>query len=155
MFATSCIAGNLTADPELKHVGANSTALVKFTIAVNDRSSGDDKAYFFSVQAWGNLAEMITEVFKKGDRIAVSCDMRQERWQDKTTGQNRSREVHNVRDIMFPSRGEGDKVKRKRVAGKSPALGAAYGTEPQPKREMTTHQLMDHLPLDDDDDIPF
>lgn len=144
MFATSTIAGNLTADPELKTVGANNTSLATFTIAVNDRTGAEEKVYFFSMQAWGNRAEAIAKYFSKGDRIAVCCDVRQEAWTDAETHKKRRKDVHVVRNIMFTSKG-GGKEERPR----------------KKERQMTTRDLAKQVPMatggdfDDDDDIPF
>lgn len=141
MFATSCIAGNLVADPELKTVGSKNTSLAKFTIAVNERVGDDEKVYYFQCQAWGNRAEAIAKAFSKGSRIAVGCDMRQDAWEDKSTGQKRRKDVHNVTNIMFPSRGSSGEPR----------------TRTQTKDEVIAQIPMATGPGSDidDDDIPF
>jgi len=107
MFSTSQIAGNITRDPELRIVGDN-LKLTEFSIAVNDKTGKQEKTYFFNVKAWGKRAEVICDVFKKGDAIAVSCTLQQDVWEDKTTGQTRRRDVHNVVAIQFPQRNRTD-----------------------------------------------
>jgi single-strand DNA-binding protein len=147
MFATSTIAGNLTADPELKHVqsGGNDLVVTDFTIAINERQkSGDEKSYFFNIRAWGRQAQAICDYMRKGDRMAVACKVQQDRWQDKDSGAPRMREYHLVQRMLFAPK---------------KALDKAEGTDTKtPPKNMTTHQLAEKVPMTfegSDDDIPF
>jgi single-strand DNA-binding protein len=83
------IIGTLGRDPELKMAG--SSALAKFSIAVNT-GYGDKKATsWFDVIAWTKTAEFIEKYFKKGSRIAVTGRLNQETWEK--DGEKRSRVV--------------------------------------------------------------
>ena len=84
--------GRLTRDSELKCI-ANGTAICKFSIAVNRRKkSGDqweDEASFFDIVLWGRSGETLSQYLLKGKQVAISGELRQERWQHE--GKNYSR----------------------------------------------------------------
>jgi single-strand DNA-binding protein len=84
--------GNLTADPELKRVGA--TALATFTVAINFRDkSGKTSAEFFPCEVWGGWAENLVKTAKKGALVAVYGRLKQDTWEDKASQEKRSRVV--------------------------------------------------------------
>ena len=66
--------GRLTADPEIKAVGANQTKVCNFSIAVNRRFE-KDKADFINCQAWGNTAEFIAKYFSKGKEMSLTGEL--------------------------------------------------------------------------------
>ena len=72
----------------------NGQARANISIAVNrSRKQGDqwvDEANYFNVTIWGKTAENLLPYLKKGKQIAVEGYLKQDRWQDKTTGQTRS-----------------------------------------------------------------
>ncbi|MBQ8014055.1 MAG: single-stranded DNA-binding protein [Treponema sp.] len=72
----------------------NGQARANISIAVNrSRKQGDqwvDEANFFNVTIWGKTAENLLPYLKKGKQICVEGYLKQDRWQDKTTGQTRS-----------------------------------------------------------------
>jgi len=73
----------------------NGQARANISIAVNrSRKQGDqwvDEANYFDVTIWGKSAENLLPYLKKGTRVGVEGYLKQDRWQDKTTGQTRSR----------------------------------------------------------------
>lgn len=89
------LVGNLTRDPELRFVGSNNTALAKFGMAVNEKyvSNGEKKerTTFVDIVAWGRTAETINQYLKKGDPIFVDGRLEFSQWEDKTTGNKRSK----------------------------------------------------------------
>jgi len=92
---TLTTAGNLTRDPEFSTVGSGKS-LAKFSLAI-ERSwrtaDGEwDKAVsYLDVVCWGNLADDVANLLKKGTRIVVSGRLDQQTWDDKETGAKRSR----------------------------------------------------------------
>ena len=84
--------GRLTRDAELKTL-ASGYAVSKFSIAVNYRKRNgqqwDTEANFFDVSLFGKTAESLNQYLRKGKQIAVSGQLRQERWQQ--DGFNKSR----------------------------------------------------------------
>lgn len=71
------------------------TAVARISIAVN-RSKKQaeqwvDEASFFDVVIFGKTAENLHPYLQKGKQIAIKGYLKQDRWQDKQTGENRSR----------------------------------------------------------------
>ena len=82
-----CIfSGRLGADPEIKVVGEN-TSLCRFSIAVSrpykDKKTGERGTDWVQCTAWGKTAEMIHNMFKKGDGIQVLCEYNCDKVEDK------------------------------------------------------------------------
>lgn len=92
------IVGRLTADIDAVQGGfgylQNGTAVAKVSVAVNrSRKNGEEwieEANFFNVTIWGKTAENLKPYLKKGSKVAVKGFLKQDRWQDKQTGQSRS-----------------------------------------------------------------
>lgn len=105
--------GNLTKDPELRYTPSNA-AICEFTAAVNRKWSGKDgvakeEVSFIDCIAWARTAEVIAQYLKKGNPIMVEGRLTQDRWQDKNTGQSRSRVRVTVERFNFiGSRHESD-----------------------------------------------
>lgn len=104
-FSKVVIAGNLTRDPELRTTTSGSN-VCGFSVAVNRvyrDSSGEQKesVSFFDCSAWGRLGETINQYAKKGTGVLVSGRLEQRSWEDKATGQKRSRVEIVVEDFNF------------------------------------------------------
>lgn len=68
------IVGRLARDPEVRYSqGENSTAIARFTVAVDRRfkRDGEPTADFISCVAFGKTAEFIERYFSKGKRIGI------------------------------------------------------------------------------------
>ena len=107
----SSLTGNLGRDPEIRYFESGK-AKCDFSIAV---STGKDKeADWFEVCAWGQSAERAGKLLRKGSRVVVVGSLRQERWQDKQTGSNRSKVVLNAQSIeviaKMPKSAPGDRA---------------------------------------------
>ena len=79
-FNKAIIAGNITADPEVRYT-VNKRAYARFGVAVNYRyknSNGEmqEGTDFINVVAWGNTAETIGKYMKKGNPILVEGRIR-------------------------------------------------------------------------------
>ena len=87
--------GRLTADPELRHTQSG-VANVRFSIAV-DRSytkQGEEKqADFINIVAWQQRAEFICKYFSKGQRIAITGEIRTGSYTDRDGNKRYSFEV--------------------------------------------------------------
>lgn len=102
------VTGNLTADPELRSVtkGDREMSFCDFRIAVNHGkdSAGEDRpASFFSVTSFGATAKACADHLAKGRKVAVSGELKQERWEDKETGGNRERVKISATRVEFIS----------------------------------------------------
>jgi len=110
-FNQVILIGNLTRDPELR-VTPKGTALCKFGIAVNrtykDESGNNrEEVNFFDIDAWGKQAEVISKFMTKGRPIFIQGRLKQETWDDKTTGQKRSKVVVVLEAFQFIGSREG------------------------------------------------
>lgn len=108
-FSKAIITGNLTRDPELRTT-PNGASVCSFSVAVNRvyrDSNGEQKedVSFIDCSAWGKLGEMINQYAKKGTGVLVSGRLDQRSWEDKTTGQKRSRVEIVVEDFNFAGGG--------------------------------------------------
>lgn len=67
------IIGNLTADPKMREVNTAQgvMSVCSFTVAVNDRRSGEQNATFFNVTAWRKLGENCMTYLAKGRKVCV------------------------------------------------------------------------------------
>lgn len=104
-FSKAIITGNLTRDPELRNT-PNGASVCSFSVAVNRvyrDSNGEQKedVSFIDCSAWGKLGEMINQYAKKGTGVLVSGRLDQRSWEDKATGQKRSRVEIVVEDFNF------------------------------------------------------
>lgn len=104
--------GNLTRDPESKVVG-NGTNLTTFSIAVNHRN---DTVSYFDCECFGQVAEFIRDYAKKGSSAEISGELRQDRWQDKESGGNRSRVILRVEKFSFGQGGRRRQEEEEEVA---------------------------------------
>ena len=89
------LVGNLTRDLELRFT-PQGTAVAEFGIAINETwkdKSGQkqESVSFFDCTLFGKSAEGLADYLKKGRKILVDGKLRQDRWQDEKTGQNRSK----------------------------------------------------------------
>ena len=109
-FSKAIIAGNLTRDPELRNT-PNGASVCSFAVAVNrvfrDQSGAQKETVsYIDCSAWGKLGETIAQYAKKGTGVIVSGRLDQRSWEDKTTGQKRSRVEVVVEDFVFADRRE-------------------------------------------------
>ena len=98
--------GNLTRDPEMKYT-SQGKAYTKFTIAI-DSSRKDDGPLFVDCTTWEKQAETAAEYLRKGNKCAVTGEIRMDSWED-PTGAKRTKWYCNVRHVEFltpPQRGE-------------------------------------------------
>ena len=94
-FNKVILMGNLTRDPELRQTKGG-TSICRFSVAVNrsynsQDGSTRDETCFVEVDSFGRKAENIAKFFGKGKSILVEGRLRQENWEDKQSGQKRSK----------------------------------------------------------------
>jgi single-strand DNA-binding protein len=94
-FNKVILVGNLTRDPELRYT-PKGTAVAKIGLAVNrvwTSESGEKKeeVTFVDVDVFGRTAENVGQYMRKGRPILVEGRLKLDQWDDKQTGQKRSR----------------------------------------------------------------
>lgn len=135
------VVGNLTADPELRSVGANGTSVASFTVASTPRNWNrqsnqyeDGPALFMRCSAWRELADHVARSLSKGDRVIVQGRLSQRSYQAQD-GSNRT-VVELTVDEIGPSLKYATaavaRIPHAKPANNGYAGGAAYGTQPTP-----------------------
>ena len=93
-FNKVMLMGNLTRDPEIRYT-PKGTALTEIGLAINRRYQVDnevkEEVTYVDVTFWGRPAEIIAQYCKKGRGLFVEGRLQYDTWDDKQTGQKRSR----------------------------------------------------------------
>lgn len=145
-FNRVILMGNLTREPELRYT-PKGMAVCQITLAVN-RSWTDEagikkeEVSFLDCDAFGKTAETIGQHIGKGGCILVDGRLKQDTWDDKATGQKRSKLKVVVESFRFTGRN-----------GKE-ADGPAEN-EPAPRRSTAAPTNAPVPAVEDDDPIPF
>jgi len=148
-FNQVILIGHLCRDIELKSI-ASGSQVGQFSIAINHKyktAAGEarEEVTFVDCEAWGKTAENLARFHAKGDAVMLRGRLKQDNWEDKATGQKRSKLKVVVDDFTFvKTRGEfGDD----RQPAAQPAQAGRPTTRPAPRATQ-------HTPADDAD-IPF
>jgi single-strand DNA-binding protein len=91
------LTGNLTADPELRHLPSG-TSVCKLRVACNTRRKGaggdwEDKPNYFDVTVWGAQGENCARYLAKGRPIALDGRLEWREWQDKEGNKRQSIDI--------------------------------------------------------------
>jgi single-strand DNA-binding protein len=136
------LAGNLTRDPELRYTPSG-MAVAKLGLAVNrrfkDQKSGElrEEVTFVDIDVFGKQAETASQYLTKGRPVLVEGRLRLDQWDDKQSGQKRSKlkVVGNRLQFLGPPPAGGPKPAPApgRPAGAKPegAQAPAAGAEPE------------------------
>ena len=86
------IIGNVTKDPQPGETPSGQR-WAEFDIAINAKDKQGNKVTQFvnGIICWDKTAEIAETYLKRGSLVYVEGSLRQEQWQDKKTGQNRTR----------------------------------------------------------------
>ena len=145
-FNKVILAGNLTRDPELRYT-PKGTAIAKIGLAINRKWKSEtgemkEETTFVDVDAFGKTAETIGQYLKKGRPILVEGRLRYQTWDDKQSGQKKSKLAVVMENFQFMDsgggRGEGA------PAPSRPAAAPAAAAE-----------TPDAEPPHEGDDVPF
>lgn len=141
------VAGNLTRDPQVRFF-ANERAVADFGIAVNRRFRGADgenkeETTYIDIEAWGRTAELVGQYLTKGRSCFVEGRLKLDQWDDKNSGQKRSKLKVVADNVQF-------------LDGRS---GGDAGGAPAPQRDSAPAQRSappaSPAPSYDDDEPPF
>lgn len=148
-FSKAIIMGNLTRDPEMR-ITPNGASVCSFAVAVNrtyrdGTGNNVEQVSFLDCSAWGKLGETIAQYAKKGSGVLISGRLEQRSWEDKATGQKRSRVEIVVEDFNFLPRGtQGQGASAGSYGASAPASAGAS--------EVVPEDIPDEVDLGD---IPF
>lgn len=99
--------GNLTRDPEVRFT-PKGTAVCDVSIAVNrkwrdEQSNTQEEVTYVEIAVWGKTAENCGQYLKKGSSACFEGRLQLETWDDKTTGQKRSKIKVVAEQVQFLS----------------------------------------------------
>jgi single-strand DNA-binding protein len=157
--------GNLTRDPEIRYT-PKGQAVTDIGLAVNriySTESGEkrEEVTFIDITLWGRTAEIVHQYCKKGRPLFVEGRLQLDTWDDKQTGQKRSKLKVIADGIqLLGSRegagGEGGGSGASYGGGGSPAYsGGASGTAPQRSPAPSPGAAAGPPEHDDEDQVPF
>ncbi len=129
--------GRLVRDPELKYA-PQGAPVCEFTLASNRRFTKKDgekveEVAFIDVVVWNRLAETAAEYLKKGRQVAVLGTLTQDRWEDKETGQKRSKIRVLAGTLQFLGGGSKDAVTSEQEVLSEDPPAEAPAAVPPPK----------------------
>ena len=133
--------GRLGKDPELRYTPAG-TAVVRFTIATNEKWTGQDgqsneRTVWHNIVAWGRQAEIIKEHLSKGRQVYIEGRIDNRSYDDKDGNKRYISEVV-VQTFRFLGSRDDAMSESSKVSGNESDM-------PPPSSE----------PAGDDDDLPF
>lgn len=104
--------GNLTRDPELRYTPSG-TAVCSFGLATNrswttDKGEKHEESEFHRIVAWNRLAELCSELLKKGRKVYVEGRLATRQWKDQQGADKSVTEI--VIDDMIILDGKGSEA---------------------------------------------
>jgi single-strand DNA-binding protein len=139
--------GNLTRDPEVR-VTPGGMSICKFGLAVNRTFNTKDgekreEVTYVDIDAFGRQAEVIAKYLAKGRSIFVEGRLRLDQWDDKGSGEKRSKLGVVLENFQF-------------VGGREDAGSGGGGYEQSsPPPRTTGRQSAPRNEPDVDEDVPF
>lgn len=153
-FNKVILMGNLTRDPELRYT-PKGTAVATVGLAINRKwkdESGHEKeeVTFVDVTGFGRTAEVMSQYLKKGAPLHVEGRLKLDQWDDRQTGQKKSKLGVVVESFQFLNSGSGQheqQQERERPHFQSNLRsGRTPPAAPPPS---------DDMPPEPEDDVPF
>ena len=156
-FNKVIIAGNLTRDPELRYT-PKGMAIAKLGLAINRKWTNEagetkEEVTFVDVDAFGRQAETIGQYLKKGRPILIEGRLKLDQWDDKATGQKKSKLGVILDNFQFLDSGN----REGGGAGGIPSGPSAPSSAPRPSRPAppSAPAADADVPPHEGDDVPF
>ncbi len=155
--------GNLTRDPEVRYT-PKGTAVGDLGLAVNRRVSDgngnwSDEVTFVDVTVWGTNAENAQKYLSKGRGVFIEGRLQMDTWEDKQSGQKRSKlkVVAEVLQFLPDGKERSGGGSQQRGGGEGGGYQGGGGSQQRaasgPPQGGSPADAGDYP--DDDDDIPF
>lgn len=154
--------GNLTRDPDIRYT-PKGTAVAELGLAVNRRYSGEggerrEETTFVDITLWSKLAELAGQYLRKGRSVYIEGRLQLDTWDDKQTGQKRSK-LRVIGEEMQFLGGRGDSEPGSSRGGgeeyESRSEAPRYSQRPQGRPAPPPKPPVDPDLDVEDDDIPF
>jgi single-strand DNA-binding protein len=149
-FNKVILLGNLTRDPEVRYT-PKGTAVTELGMAVNrvytaENGEKREETTFVDVTLWGRTAEIAGEYLKKGRPVFIEGRLQLDTWDDKQSGQKRSK---------LKVVGEGLQLIGSRPGGGGGGGGGDEEGSAAPRSSKSTPPPKATPSEPDDDEIPF
>lgn len=147
-----CAVGRLTSAPEYKKT-LNGTSLVRFTLAIDRQfkdKDGNRITDFIPCQAWRQTADYMQQYINKGDMVSITGEFHSEKYNDKQTGQQRTRYgivCNTVRGLK--------KAEAQQQPTQYQQQRPQYQQNKNGQRQGYTQYQNDGFIIDSDGDLPF
>lgn len=143
--------GNTTRDPELKYT-PKGTAVTDLGLAINryytpDGGDKKEETTFVDVTLWGRQAEIANQYLKKGAPVYIEGRLQMDTWDDKQTGQKRSRLRVVAENLQLLGNRQGSRTPDSGFESPPPAS--------TPIQPAFSGQSSAPVSQPEDDDIPF
>lgn len=105
-YSMVTVVGNVTRDIELRHT-ASVTAVCSVSIAINHKyynkttQTYDEEVCYIDCDCFGKTADNAAKYLSKGALVLFSGRLAQDNWQDKQSGQNRSKHKISVSSMTM------------------------------------------------------
>lgn len=163
-FNKVMLMGNLTRDPEIKYT-PKGMAITQLGLAVNrvwsnEAGERQEEVTFIDVEMFGRKAEVAAEYLKKGRPVFIEGRLKLDTWDDKTSGQKRSKLKVVGENMEFIGGREAGGGGREGGGGGSEESGGGGGSS-RPFQKSAPRPAPPKPPTDPDldaagdDDIPF
>lgn len=154
--------GNLTRDPEVRYTPKGS-AVADMAIAVNRSYTAEngekrEEVTYVDIVLWAKLAELAGQYLHKGRSVFIEGRLQMDQWEDKASGQKRSRlrVIGEVMQFLDSKRDGGSNAGGDEGGGSRPAPRPAQRA--QPTKQQHASEEASEGPITDgmeDDNIPF
>ena len=88
------LVGRAGRDPEVRYFESGSV-VANLTMAVNRRNRNDEPDWF-NLEIWGKQAQVAADYVKKGSLIGITGSLKIDSWQDRKSGEKKSKPVIRV-----------------------------------------------------------
>lgn len=138
------VSGNLTRDPELRATPGG-TQVLGFGVAVNDRRRNqqtgewEDYPNFIDCTMFGNRAEALSRILRKGMKVAIEGKLRYSSWEDRNGGGRRSKvEIIPDEVVLMSQNPNGQQAQQYAPQGYQQQYAPQQAPQPAP-RAYATH----------------
>jgi len=151
-FNKVILVGNLTRDPELRYT-PKGMAIAKIGLAVNrvwTNEAGEKKeeVTFVDVDVFGRTAENVGQYMRKGRPILIEGRLRLDQWDDKQTGQKKSKLGVVAETVQFLGSAPG-------AEGGAPAPRPSRPSRPAAAPSAPASEPVEGDGPPESDDVPF
>lgn len=154
-FNKVILLGNLTRDPELRTIPSTGNSYARLGLAVNRRYTAKDgslkeETVFVDIDVFGKPAETIAKYCTKGSGLLVEGRLKLDQWDDKNTGEKRSKLGVVLENFTFVG-GRGNAN-----VGESQSQNYGYAATPAPRNTIpAAPQAPAPAAPELEEDIPF